>query len=88
MQTNEKEKWLKYAHVISSKNKVRIIKLLKNGPSTPTNLSEKVDINTSIVSRLLKDMTNENIIACLNPNERKGKLFYLTEIGNWIAELI
>ena len=84
---DEKSKWIKYAHVISSKNKIKIIKILEK-PSTPSGIAKELKINISLVSRLLKLLLNEGIIACINPEDKKGKLFYLTELGKWIFNIL
>lgn len=86
MKFEEKETWMKYAHVVSSKNKIKIVRYLITNPSTPTNISRSLNIDISIVSRLLKNMKHEGLVKCLNPDERKGKLFYLTEAGNWVSK--
>ncbi|MHA1251666.1 MAG: winged helix-turn-helix domain-containing protein [Candidatus Helarchaeota archaeon] len=85
---NEKYKWVKYANIISSKNKLKIIKILGEKPSTPTNIASELKVNISLVSRLLKSLMDEDIIACFNPEARKGKLFYLTELGKWIFKIL
>ena len=88
MKEKEKEKWKKFAHVISSKNKKAIIEYMSKGPSTPTEISTNLKINPSITSRLLRKMTEDQIVECLNPTEKKGRLYYLTDLGNWIADHI
>ena len=84
MSIQEKEKWLLYASVISSRKKSKILKVLNEKPLTPTQIKDKTQLSLSYTSKLLKELERTKIVICLNPNIRKGKLYMLTEIGKWV----
>ena len=40
------------------------------------------------VSRVLKELTERNVVICLTPNVLKGKVFSLTDEGKSVAKII
>ncbi|MEM3389430.1 MAG: winged helix-turn-helix domain-containing protein [Candidatus Bathyarchaeia archaeon] len=80
--------WQKYSYVIASKYRKRIITSLLDSPKTPKQLSDQTKIYMSHISRTLRDLKERNIVECLIPYGRKGKLFSLTSEGRAIAEQI
>ncbi len=84
----EKKKFLKYAHVVASKNKIKIIQILFTKPQTTTEISKKMNSNISLVSKLLKELVSEELVICLNPRDKKGKLFYFSEDGEWVYDVL
>ena len=53
---------------------------------TPTEIYEKVSIPTSHISTTLKELTNKNLVICLTPKLRKGRLYDLTKEGRKLIE--
>ncbi len=88
MPNKTKERWMNYSYVISSKVRTKIIKALENKPLTPTQIAEKTDMNLSQVSHSLRDLTDENLIECMNPKKKKGRLYTLLEDGEWVLKKI
>lgn len=74
--------------LLSSDRRYKIICELKNGISTPTMLSKKLNFDKSAISHLLKELQSRKLIDCLNPRERKGKLFEITNYGKRILTVI
>lgn len=64
--------------VLRAKNRLEIIKQLKEGNKTATNIAKGTKMYKSHVSRALKDLMNEGLIECLNPNDRDYKFYRLT----------
>jgi len=84
MKRKEKQLWILFSSVVASPHKISIVKLLKEKPLTPTQIQKETKLNLSHISRLLKALKEKGVIECLNPNQRKGKLYTLTECGLWI----
>lgn len=80
--------WNKTGFVIASKSRSSVVQLLAKGPSTPKAISEETGLYLSHVSNALKELTKEEIVTCLTPDLRKGRLYSLTDIGKTIAEQI
>ena len=85
MKQKEKQLWILFSSVIASPHKTSIVKLLRERPLTPTQIQKETKLNLSHISRLLKGLKEKGIVECLNPNQRKGKLYCLTEHGLWIC---
>jgi DNA-binding MarR family transcriptional regulator len=79
--------WLKYSFVIRGKNRKAVLLTLSN-PKTPTQIAERLKLNLSKVSRALKELEREGLIECLTPDEKVGRLYRRTSIGEKIAEMI
>lgn len=88
MENNDKKLWMKYAYVISSKVRKKIILSLSNKPLTPTQIADETGLNLSQVSRSFNDLKDKNLIECLNPEEKKGRLYRLIEDGEWVLDKI
>jgi len=80
--------WERYGHVIASSYRTRIVLLLLKGPKTPKKLAVDSGLYLSHVSTTLKDLLQKEIVVCLTPKLRRGKIFDLTEIGKIIASSI
>ena len=40
-----------------------------------------MDVRFSLVSRVLRELKDYDIVMCLNENEKTGKLYKLTDLG-------
>lgn len=58
--------------LLSDENKLRIIKILFQGPSNVTHLAEKLELQQSLVSHHLRRLKDGGIVA----NYREGKEIY------------
>jgi ArsR family transcriptional regulator, cadmium/lead-responsive transcriptional repressor len=74
--------------LLSSTRRYKIVHELKNGISTPTMLSKKLNFEMSVISSLLKELQIRQLIECLNPNTKKGKLFKITSYGERIFKIV
>lgn len=83
---DDKELWVLYASVISSNNKVKILKVLGKAPMTPKQISDITLVSLSTVSKTLKKLRENNIVTCVTPNRKKGRLYALTIKGSWILD--
>lgn len=56
--------------------------------SFPSKIAKNSGIRLNHISKVLKDLKDNNIVECINPEVRKGKLYRLTDKGEKISELI
>lgn len=80
--------WEEIGEIKASKSKEQALRLLKDGFFTPKEISLRLDIHLSTVSRTLKALEQRGYVKCVNPQRRKGKLFTLMEKGSLLLERI
>lgn len=73
--------WKKFGYLIASKNRMKITKSLAEKPKTPKEISKELGLYISHVSSTLSQLEKTEIVKCHNPEQKRGKLFYLTQIG-------
>ena len=76
----------KYGFVMASEYRKEVVRKLDKSPTIPVNLSRLTGIHLSHISNTLEELKNENIVVCINPKRKKGRVYRLTNIGNWIAK--
>ncbi|MBI5064996.1 hypothetical protein HZA97_02055 [Candidatus Woesearchaeota archaeon] len=72
-----------------SRGSQRVIMLQNlNVPLTPTQLAKTTGIKVTNVSDNLRLMDEKNLVKCLNPKEKMGRLYELTKEGKKIAKFL
>ncbi len=79
--------WDNVSFILKSKKRKDLLFLLEK-PRTPTQLSKAMNSSLSNISLKLKDMSDQGIVKCVNPENRKGRIYVLTEKGKGILEKI
>lgn len=64
-----------------------------NGKMIPAQIYQKArklndKITRNNVSDILKDMREQKLVECINPNEKKGRIYQLTKTGLEIKKAI
>ena len=77
--------WKKYGYVISSKYRKKVILCLVEEPKTPKQIATDTNLHLSHVSHTLKELSSLNIVTCLTPELRRGRVYKLTDDGKEIA---
>lgn len=77
--------WADYSFVIRSKPRKRVFDLLDK-PRTPTQLAEELKIDIGFISNILISLINRGLIKCLNPDEKRHRLYIRTDKGNVVAK--
>lgn len=75
-------------YVSASKYRKNVMATLRGEPETVTEISKKTGIHTSHVSKTLKELREKNLVECINPDRRKGRLYTLTDPGEKVIEKI
>lgn len=78
-------KWEDVSFVISSEYRFKVLKKL-DAPKTPSKISKEIEINKTHISRALSELESKNIVKCLTPDAKKGKLFIISDYGKKILE--
>lgn len=79
--------WDEISYVIASRTRKSIIMKLDT-PRIPTFLAKDLSINLANVSRALAELEKKNIVLCLTPKQKVGKIYTLTKKGKEILEKI
>ena len=79
--------WKKYSFVIRSKIRQDIVKALTT-EKRPSDLKKELKKEDSNISRALRELKKKDIIVCLTPNEKKGKIYGLSKEGIGIHKKI
>ena len=68
-------------YVKRSKNRQDIIKIIATSRITPSEIRAEMDSSFSLTSRALRDLLDHDIVKCMNPEARTGRVYYLTDLG-------
>jgi len=79
------QKEIKY--VIRGSLRKRVLFALDK-PNTPTELAKKLDTDRSSVSRSILFLCKKGILKCINPNDKRGRLYKTTPKGYKIREYL
>ena len=71
-----------------SKNREKVLKALENETLKPTDISKKTDIHRNNVSRILSQLREKDLVRLLNPENKRGRLYELTDYGQEILTLM
>ena len=79
-------KWDKYGFVIASKVRKNTLSTLGEKPCTPSQVTKKLSLDKSQITRVLHELEKEKLIICLTPHNRKGKLYKISKEGRHLME--
>ncbi len=78
--------WEDVGYLLASRLRVETLKVLEDRKSTPSNLAQTLEKSRSTISSLLKGLTERELVQCLNPAQRKGKLYAITDKGKDVLQ--
>lgn len=68
-------------YVNKSTYRVRTLKAIGDGVKMPKEIAEDSGILQNHISNVLRQLKEKDIVECLNPNVRKGRLYRLSDEG-------
>jgi DNA-binding transcriptional ArsR family regulator len=81
--------WDVIGYVISSDHRTAVLGRLADGPATPTQIADSVDLSVTHVSRALRSLRDHGLVELLVPEERrKGRVYGVTSTGRETWETI
>lgn len=84
MELNEMKSEIKYVN--QSKYRKKVFEALEGYPRMPSEIAKKADIVPNHVSVTLKQLKKHDLVECMNPEVRKGRLYRLTERGESVRD--
>lgn len=71
--------------VKNSVYRTKVMQSLKKYPMMPSELARKTGINTNHVSTTLAHLKKHDLVVCINPEVKRGRVYKLTEKGEEVA---
>lgn len=76
----------KYAYVMVSSYRVKTMRALKNETKIPTQIAKDAEIRPNHISKVLRELKEAGVVECINEDQKKGRLYRLTDVGEEIVE--
>lgn len=75
-------------YIKASSYRSKIIKALDGKKLTPIEMSKETDVRLSHVSNTLSELLEKDLVVCLNPDSKKGRLYELTKEGHNVLKYL
>lgn len=62
--------------------------LMEYDAMTPKYLAVHCNIRQNHISKVLRELKDKNLVICLNPEVRKGRLYKITSLGRNVSRLV
>lgn len=71
----------KFKYVNKSSYRVRVLKSIGDDVKMPRDIASESGILPNHISNVLKQLRDNDIVECINPEVRKGRLYRLSDDG-------
>jgi ArsR family transcriptional regulator, cadmium/lead-responsive transcriptional repressor len=78
--------WDRVSFVVRSRHREAVLRQLRGGPQTPSNLARRLNISISHTSQLLSSLRQKGLVVCLTPSAVRGRLFSLSKKGQDVLD--
>ena len=76
------EMLIEMSYVQISKYRTKVVKALDGETKIPTQIARDSDIRPNHISKVLAELKSHELVECINPEVRKGRLYRLTDKGD------
>lgn len=76
------------AYVDISTYRAKTIKAIGNETKIPSVIAKDCDILPNHISKVLKELKDNDLVVCINETARKGRLYRLTDKGKEVLEVL
>lgn len=73
-------------YVKRSQYRLKVMKSLDGEAKIPSEIARDTEIYQNHISNVLKQLKEHELIKCINPEVRKGRLYRLTDKGEKVSE--
>ena len=77
-----------YGYVTSSAYRTKVLKSLDGDTKMPSQIARDSDIKQNHISNVLNQLKKRELVECINPEVRKGRLYRLTDKGDELVKNI
>ena len=74
------------SYVKISQYRTKVMKSLDGDVLIPTQIARNSDIRPNHISKVLAELKAHELVECINPEVRKGRLYRLTEHGEDVVK--
>ena len=74
------------SYVQISTYKTKVMKSLEGEVLIPTQIAKNSEIRSNHISKVLSELKAHELVECINPEVRKGRLYRLTDNGEKIVD--
>lgn len=74
------------SYVQISQYKTKVMNALDGEVKIPSNIARDSGIRTSHISKVLGELKEHELVECINPEVRKGRLYKHTEKGEQVVK--
>ena len=74
------------SYVQISKYRTNVMKSLNGKILIPTQIAENSGIRTNHISKVLGELKKHDLVECINPEVRKGRLYRHTKKGEYVVK--
>lgn len=76
------------SYVQISKYREKVMKSLDNEVKIPTQIAKDSGIRTNHISKVLAELKAHELVECINPEVRKGRLYRQTDKGEIVSKYL
>ena len=76
------------SYVKISTYRTRVIMSLEDEIKIPSKIADDADIRQNHISKVLAELKAHNLVECINPEVKKGRLYRLTDKGDEVVKNI
>ena len=76
------------SYVEISKYRLKVMKALEDDVKIPSQIAKDSEIKQNHISKVLSELKAHELVECINPEVRKGRLYRLTDKGNELVKNI
>ena len=76
------------SYVEISKYRTKVMKALEDDVKIPSQIAKDSEIRQNHISKVLSELKAHELVECINPEVRKGRLYRLTDNGNELVKNI
>ena len=74
------------SYVKISQYRMKVMKSLESDVKIPTVIAKDSEIRPNHISKVLAELKSHELVECINPEVRKGRLYRLTDKGDEIVK--
>ena len=74
------------SYVKISQYRTKVMKALEDDIKIPSKIAKDSDIRQNHISKVLAELRAHDLVECINPEVRKGRLYRLTEHGEDVVK--
>ena len=76
------------SYIKRSKNRLKVVYIIGDSFKMPSEIAEEMNLRINQISAILSDLKKENIVGCINEQEKTGRLYQLTPEGKEAYNII